>query len=55
MDQLRTQQFGWPGAVPVPADYDGDGKTDVAVLDRLAFVWYIWESSTGQRRREQFG
>jgi hypothetical protein len=55
MGQLRTQQFGWSAAIPVAADYDGDDKTDLAVLDPLAFIWYIRESSTGQTRTQQFG
>jgi hypothetical protein len=44
--QLRTEQFGWAAALPVPADYDGDGQTDLAVLDPQAFTWYISESGT---------
>ena len=30
-----TIQFGGPAATPVPADYDGDGITDLAVFFRL--------------------
>ncbi|MCY7345994.1 MAG: FG-GAP-like repeat-containing protein [Pyrinomonadaceae bacterium] len=35
------------------ADYDGDGRADIAVF--RAGVWYIIESSTGAFRSERFG
>jgi hypothetical protein len=35
------------GDVPVPADYDGDRKADIAVFRPLEGNWYIINSSNG--------
>ena len=53
---------GWttatvPGRYPAPADYDGDGTTDLAAvaLKKTALEWNISLSSTGMAHTVRFG
>ncbi|MBI3987577.1 MAG: right-handed parallel beta-helix repeat-containing protein, partial [Lentisphaerae bacterium] len=36
-----NQPWGWAGAIPVPGDYDGDGRSDLAVFDDSSGAWYM--------------
>ncbi|MBI3494335.1 MAG: VCBS repeat-containing protein [Acidobacteria bacterium] len=48
------QGMGAPGTTPVPADYDGDGKVDAAVYDRLTSTFTLRlakdQSDTGSKQ-----
>jgi hypothetical protein len=56
---LRTESWGqfapFGTDAVTAADYDGDGKLDIAVFRRSTGVWYIIESSTGNTRAEMWG
>lgn len=51
----RSTQWGVYGDVAVPADYDGDGRTDIAQWRPATGVWYVINSSTGSVSVRQWG
>ncbi len=55
---LPAMYFGLPGRadVPVQADYDGDGKTDIAVwVGSSPYVFHVQQSTNGLLSSVQYG
>jgi uncharacterized repeat protein (TIGR01451 family) len=55
VQQWGLDASGLDAVVPVPNDYDGDGKTDLAVFNKLSATWSIRRSSDGAILTEQWG
>ena len=55
--QVGAYGVGWggPGYTPVPGDYDGDGKTDVAIYQNSNGSWWITYSSDGSMHEVDWG
>jgi hypothetical protein len=43
------------GEVPVPGDYDGDGKADPTVYRPASGTWFILKSSTNYTKFVTYG
>ncbi len=52
---MTTTGFGGTGYTPVPADYDADGQTDIAVYHQASGLWFIRQSTTGNTVTLGFG
>jgi hypothetical protein len=50
-----SQGWGTSGDVPVPGDFDGDGKTDFSIFRPSANSWWILRSSDGTYTVYNFG
>jgi hypothetical protein len=50
-----TFPWGAPTDVPVRGDFDGDGKTEIAVWRPSTGDWYIIQSSNGEHVTQQWG
>jgi hypothetical protein len=41
---VTSTWWGAPGETPVPGDYDGDGRADIATWQTLDGTWWILEA-----------
>ena len=55
MEVITFGQWGSPDDIPVPGDYDGDGKIDIAVWTPASGLWTIIRSSDGATTYTMYG
>ncbi len=48
-------QYGNSTDKPIPSDFDGDGKSDIALWRSSNATWYLWQSSTNSPTNFQWG
>lgn len=53
--QTQVVQFGTTPDATAAEDFDGDGKTDIAVFRPSNGTWYVLRSGTGELQITQFG
>lgn len=53
--QQTSQAWGTSGDIPVPGDFDGDGKTDFSIFRPGTNVWWVLRSSDGTYSEYGFG
>ncbi|QYO66283.1 FG-GAP repeat domain-containing protein [Leptolyngbya sp. 7M] len=53
--QAVTFQWGMAGDVPIPGDFDSDGKTDFAIFRPSQGEWWIFKSSDSTYYATNFG
>lgn len=56
-NSINQFTLGTAGDIPAHGDYNGDGRTDLAVVSKTdaGLVWTIRDSATGATRSENFG
>nr|WP_164875612.1 VCBS repeat-containing protein [Apibacter sp. HY039] len=51
--QSKKGAYGGENSIPVPADYDGDGKTDLSVVNKDTGIWYVDYAANGFGKWDQ--